>query len=82
MNTGRSGAKILYPMSDFTMPFVPDLESQELPFCVVLNARDGSAMQLSCEDDLSQRQVLKTLRGYYTGETDSKRSKKKRFPFG
>ncbi|KAI6092531.1 hypothetical protein F4821DRAFT_136375 [Hypoxylon rubiginosum] len=50
-----------YHMSDFRMPYIPDVEIQELPNSVVLDLMEGSSLQIACEDRAGQLNVLHTL---------------------
>ena len=50
-----------YHMSDFRMPYIPDVEIQELPNSVILDFVDGSGLQVACEDRSGQLNVLHVL---------------------
>ncbi|KAK8123678.1 hypothetical protein PG999_003596 [Apiospora kogelbergensis] len=50
-----------YHMSDFRLPYIPDVEVQELPNSVVLDFVDGSGLQIACEDRAGQMSTLHTL---------------------
>lgn len=50
-----------YHLSDFRLPFIPDVEIQELPNSVVLEFMEGSGLQVACEDRAGQLNVLHTL---------------------
>ncbi|KAI1143742.1 hypothetical protein F5Y05DRAFT_401076 [Hypoxylon sp. FL0543] len=50
-----------YHLSDFRMPYIPDVEVQELPNSVVLDLVEGSCLQIACEDRAGQLNVLNTL---------------------
>ncbi|KAI9887275.1 MAG: hypothetical protein M1823_000946 [Watsoniomyces obsoletus] len=47
-----------YHMSEFHLPFVPDMDMQEMPNSVVLDFREGSSLQCACETAGSQAHVL------------------------
>lgn len=47
-----------YHMSDFRLPYIPDVEVQELPNSVVLDFVDGSGLQIACEDRAGQMSTL------------------------
>ncbi|KAK6837910.1 hypothetical protein PG987_006191 [Apiospora arundinis] len=50
-----------YHMSDFRLPYIPDVEIQELPNSVVLDFVDGSGLQIACEDRSGQMGTLHAL---------------------
>ncbi|KAL0931389.1 gpi-anchored cell surface glycoprotein [Colletotrichum truncatum] len=50
-----------YHLSDFRMPYIPDVEVQELPNSVVLDFIEGSGLQVACEDRVGQMNVLHIL---------------------
>ncbi|KAK5122106.1 hypothetical protein LTR85_004352 [Meristemomyces frigidus] len=54
-----------YHLSEFKMPYVPDLDRQELPHSVMLDFVDGATLQAACEDAMTHRQVLHVLRSYW-----------------
>ncbi|KAI1500414.1 hypothetical protein F5X99DRAFT_239291 [Biscogniauxia marginata] len=56
----KAGVK-RYHLSDFRMPFIPDVEVQELPNSVVLELVEGSSLQIACGDRAGQMNVLHTL---------------------
>lgn len=47
-----------YHLSEFRAPYTPDVEVQELPNSVVLDLREGSGVQVACEDRSGQMAVL------------------------
>lgn len=47
-----------YHMSDLKMPFVPDIEEQEMPNSVTLDFVQGGGLQFACEDRAAQGHVL------------------------
>ncbi|KAI5924986.1 hypothetical protein F4810DRAFT_709178 [Camillea tinctor] len=56
----KAGVK-RYHMSDVRIPFVPDVEVQELPNSIVLDLIEGSSLQVACGDRASQMNVLHIL---------------------
>ncbi|MCJ1308940.1 hypothetical protein MMC25_002595 [Agyrium rufum] len=46
-------------LSEFRSPYVPDLDMQELPNSVILDYKNGSTLQLGCENPVAQARVLK-----------------------
>jgi hypothetical protein len=54
-----------FPLVDFKPPFVPDLDRQELSHSVILEMDDGTALQVACEDSMTQRQVLSIVSTYW-----------------
>lgn len=49
-----------YHVSDFRVPYVPEMEVQELPNSVCLDFVDGSGLQVACEDRAGQLNVLQS----------------------
>jgi hypothetical protein len=47
-----------YHLSEFRVPFIPEMEAQELPNSVVLDFTEGSGLQVACEDRVGQIRVL------------------------
>lgn len=47
-----------YHLSDFCLPYIPDVEVQELPNSVVLDFKLGSGLQIACEDRAGQMSTL------------------------
>lgn len=47
-----------YHLSDFRVPYIPEMEVQELPNSVCLDFVDGSGLQVACEDRAGQLNVL------------------------
>lgn len=47
-----------YHMSEFRMPYTPEIEVEELPFSVVLNLVGGGELQVACDDKAGQLNVL------------------------
>nr|POF13915.1 hypothetical protein CFP56_02939 [Quercus suber] len=60
-----------YALADFRLPYLPDLDRQELPFSVMLDFIDGSTLQLACEDTLAHRQVFHLLRTHWKAWNDA-----------
>jgi hypothetical protein len=54
-----------YPLQDFKLPYVPDLDRQELPNSVLLDFVDGTTLQIACEDSMTHRQVVHLLKSYW-----------------
>ncbi|EMC98076.1 hypothetical protein BAUCODRAFT_22915 [Baudoinia panamericana UAMH 10762] len=55
-----------YHLSEFKIPYAPDLDRQELPHSIMLDFIDGgTTLQAACEDAMTQRQVLHVLRSYW-----------------
>lgn len=53
-----------FPLSDFRIPYLPDLDRQELPYSVLLDfIEGGTTLQIACEDAESQRRIGGVLRG-------------------
>ncbi|KAL5598679.1 hypothetical protein BROUX41_003408 [Berkeleyomyces rouxiae] len=50
-----------FHLSDFRMPYVPDMELQELPNSVCLDFLEGSSLQIACGDRNGQVSVLNAL---------------------
>ncbi|KAK2015614.1 hypothetical protein LZ32DRAFT_671426 [Colletotrichum eremochloae] len=62
-NKQPSGAGVKrYHLSDFRMPYIPDMEIQELPNSICLDFVEGSGLQVACEDRAGQMNVLQILR--------------------
>ncbi|KAF2213041.1 hypothetical protein CERZMDRAFT_90546 [Cercospora zeae-maydis SCOH1-5] len=70
MDIHRGVAMKRYPLAQFKEPFMPVLDQQELPYSVVLEFEDGTALQVACEDGMTQRQVLSLLTTYWRAYTD------------
>ncbi|ETS75509.1 hypothetical protein PFICI_12453 [Pestalotiopsis fici W106-1] len=58
--TEKTGLK-RYHLSDFRVPYIPDVDMQELPNSICLDFVAGSALQLACEDRQGQQHVLAAL---------------------
>ncbi|KAK2070066.1 hypothetical protein P8C59_004598 [Phyllachora maydis] len=56
-----------YHMSEFRMPYTPEIEVEELPFSVVLNLVGGGELQVACDDKAGQLNVLHTLEDAHQG---------------
>ncbi|WPH01992.1 Hypothetical protein R9X50_00484600 [Acrodontium crateriforme] len=61
----QKGVSKRYHLSEFKQPYTPDLDRQELPHSVMFDSVDGSTLQLACEDSMTHRLVLQTLRFYW-----------------
>ncbi|KAK2003767.1 hypothetical protein LX36DRAFT_65947 [Colletotrichum falcatum] len=59
-NDRGAGVKRFH-LSDFRMPYIPDMEIQELPNSICLDFVEGSGLQVACEDRTGQMNVLKIL---------------------
>ncbi|KAI1393615.1 uncharacterized protein F4822DRAFT_18659 [Hypoxylon trugodes] len=58
----KAGAGVKrYHLSDFRLPYIPDVEIQELPNSVVLDLLEGSCLQIACEDRAGQMSILHAL---------------------
>lgn len=63
-----SGKK--YHLSQFLLPYIPDVDRQEMPHSICLDiGHDDGTLQLACEDAMGQRQVLSMLRSYWKSWT-------------
>lgn len=49
-----------YHLSEFRVPYPPEMEVQELPNSVVLDFIEGSGLQVACEDRAGQMHVLQS----------------------
>jgi hypothetical protein len=49
-----------FHLSDFSTPYPPDQDRQELPNSVVLDFIDGRSLQCACETYIAQAQVLQS----------------------
>jgi hypothetical protein len=49
-----------FHLSDFSTPYPPDQDRQELPNSVVLDFVDGRTLQCACETYIAQAQVLQS----------------------
>ncbi|EME85659.1 uncharacterized protein MYCFIDRAFT_213945 [Pseudocercospora fijiensis CIRAD86] len=65
MEIHKGIAQKKFSLSSFTMPYAPDLDRQELDHSIVLEFQDGAAVQVACEDAMTQRQVLSVLKTYW-----------------
>ncbi|KAK3686746.1 hypothetical protein LTR37_019496 [Vermiconidia calcicola] len=61
----QRGSVKRYPLQEFKMPYIPDLEIQELPNSIMLDFVDGTTLQLACEDAMTHRQVVHVLKSYW-----------------
>ncbi|KAK3952757.1 hypothetical protein QBC32DRAFT_211829 [Pseudoneurospora amorphoporcata] len=59
-----------FHMSEFKMPYEPEMEMQELPNSVVLDFKEGSGLQIACGDRTGQLTVLKTLQDAHRNHTN------------
>lgn len=50
-----------YHLSDFQLPYAPEMEQQELPNSVCLDFIEGSRLQIACEDRAGQLNTLYAL---------------------
>lgn len=66
MDIQKNTAKRFH-LSEFRMPYAPDLDRQELPHSVMLDFVDGTqtTLQTACEDAMTHRQVLHVLKSYW-----------------
>ncbi|KJR89890.1 uncharacterized protein SPSK_05831 [Sporothrix schenckii 1099-18] len=58
-----------YHISDFRLPYIPEMEVQELPNSVCLDFVDGSGLQIACEDRAGQLNILHVLQDAHQGHT-------------
>ncbi|KIH87202.1 GPI-anchored cell surface protein [Sporothrix brasiliensis 5110] len=58
-----------YHISDFRLPYIPEMEMQELPNSVCLDFVDGSGLQIACEDRAGQLNILHVLQDAHQGHT-------------
>ncbi|KAK4546404.1 hypothetical protein LTR36_002081 [Oleoguttula mirabilis] len=65
MDMQKKVAAKKYHLSEFKMPYAPDLDRQELPHSVMLDFVDGATLQAACEDAMTHRQVLHVLGNYW-----------------
>ncbi|KAK0722587.1 hypothetical protein B0T26DRAFT_227474 [Lasiosphaeria miniovina] len=65
----QAGVIKRYHMSDFRLPYTPEMEVQELPNSVVLDFVDGSGLQIACEDRAGQMNVLQILQEAHQNHT-------------
>lgn len=64
----QKGVSRNFPLQDFRMPYIPDLDRQELPNSVLLDfVEGGTTLQLACEDPEAQRRVAGVLREGWKG---------------
>ncbi|CAK1361367.1 hypothetical protein CB0940_03247 [Cercospora beticola] len=70
MDIHRGVAMKRYALAEFKAPFMPVLDQQELPYSVILEFEDGTALQVACEDGMTQRQVLSLLTTYWRAYTE------------
>lgn len=59
--TSDKGSKIkpkTYHVAQFRAPYVPDQDREEMPHSIMLDFQDGSTLQCSCTDGVSQTRVL------------------------
>jgi hypothetical protein len=61
----QRGAAKKYQLSEFKMPYIPDLDRQELPNSIMLDFNDGTTLQIACEDSMTHRQVTNVLKSYW-----------------
>lgn len=65
MEIHKGIAQKRFSLAAFSMPYAPDLDRQELDHSIVLEFQDGTAVQIACEDAVTQRQVLSVLKTYW-----------------
>ncbi|KAK2053625.1 hypothetical protein LY76DRAFT_524203 [Colletotrichum caudatum] len=71
-NKQPSGAGVKrYHLSDFRMPYIPDMEIQELPNSICLDFVEGSGLQVACEDRAGQMNVLQILQTAHQSHSSS-----------
>jgi hypothetical protein len=57
--TEKSGMK-RYHLSDFRLPYIPDVDVQELPNSICLDFVQGSGLQFACGDRQGQKYILES----------------------
>ncbi|KAI6370950.1 hypothetical protein MCOR25_004082 [Pyricularia grisea] len=67
-NTALNGIK-RYHLSDFRVPYAPEMEQQELPNSVCLDFIEGSSLQIACEDRAGQLNTLHALQDAHRNHT-------------
>jgi len=68
----QRGVTKKFRLDEFKMPYLPDLDRQELPHSVLLDFVDGTTLQIACGASATQEQVLQVLRMHWQawpGET-------------
>ncbi|KAK2034196.1 hypothetical protein LX32DRAFT_689558 [Colletotrichum zoysiae] len=71
-NKQPSGAGVKrFHLSDFRMPYIPDMEIQELPNSICLDFVEGSGLQVACEDRAGQMNVLHILQTAHQSHSSS-----------
>lgn len=58
--TEKSAVTKRFHLSEFRLPFVPDMELEEMPNSVVLDFVEGGGLQIACQDRGGQLSVLKS----------------------
>ncbi|TLS30268.1 hypothetical protein PpBr36_03583 [Pyricularia pennisetigena] len=66
--TALNGIK-RYHLSDFRLPYAPEMEQQELPNSVCLDFLEGSSLQIACEDRAGQLNTLRALQDAHRNHT-------------
>ncbi|KAH9429928.1 hypothetical protein MCOR02_009654 [Pyricularia oryzae] len=66
--TALNGIK-RYHLSDFRVPYAPEMEQQELPNSVCLDFIEGSSLQIACEDRAGQLTTLHALQDAHRNHT-------------
>ncbi|KAB2576453.1 hypothetical protein BFW01_g10483 [Lasiodiplodia theobromae] len=61
-NEQSKGITKRYHLSEFSAPFAPDQEREEMPNSVMLDFHDGRTLQCACESAPGQTRVLSLLR--------------------
>ncbi|EFX02906.1 GPI-anchored cell surface protein [Grosmannia clavigera kw1407] len=69
VNGVPTGAVKRYHLSEFRLPYIPEMEVQELPNSVCLDFVDGSGLQIACEDRTGQTSVLQILQAAHQSHT-------------
>ncbi|KAI9743140.1 MAG: hypothetical protein M1818_003435 [Claussenomyces sp. TS43310] len=57
----RSAVTKRYHLADFRLPFVPDMELEEMPNSVVLDFVETGGLQIACQDRTAQLSILNVL---------------------
>lgn len=61
----QRGVTKKFRLDEFKMPYLPDLDRQELPHSVLFDFVDGTTLQVACGASTTQKQVLQVLRMHW-----------------
>ncbi|QIW94858.1 hypothetical protein AMS68_000376 [Peltaster fructicola] len=65
MEHHKSSVPKKHHLAEFKLPYMPDLDRQEMPHSICLDFNEGGTFQIACEDAMGQRHVLNMLRNYW-----------------